>query len=128
MIGVAKQKLTYSIRVDSFHYSNDICGYTEVTRVVSTEADELPQALTLSAYPNPFNPQTTIEYAVPEGGYVSVQAFDITGRLVSTIYSGYRSGGAYEALWTISDVSSGQYVIRLTTDYGVKHILAHVLK
>ena len=49
--------------------------------------------------PNPFNPTTTINYDIPEGGYVSVVIYDILGNRIRTIYSGEKQKGRHMATW-----------------------------
>ncbi len=81
----------------------------------------VPARFSLSQnYPNPFNSSTAIVYEVATGGLTELKIFDVTGRLVNTLFSGYRSPGSYRALWTGVDQSgepaaSGIYIIRLSS-------------
>ena len=54
-----------------------------------------------SAYnrPNPFNPSTTITYSVEEASLVSLQIFDLTGRLVQSFEPGFQDNGTYSVTW-----------------------------
>jgi hypothetical protein len=70
-------------------------------------------------YPNPFNPQTTIAYAIPEQGLVTLKVYDVQGRLVRTIVNGEQPAGDHRAAWQGRDmngssVASGIYFVRLT--------------
>ncbi len=70
------------------------------------------------AYPNPFNPVTTIKFAIPESRQVSLKIFDLAGRLVKTIFDEYREAGSYEVAWRGRDnaqrkVAAGVYFYRL---------------
>lgn len=71
-------------------------------------------------HPNPFNPMTTIEFAVPENaGVVNLAIYDISGRLVRSLESGSLSAGHYSRVWDGRDsagrsVSSGTYFYRLS--------------
>jgi hypothetical protein len=76
-------------------------------------------------YPNPFNPVTTIGYELPESQNITLQIFDITGRLVETLYSGYKEAGHWDATWDASDQSSGIYIYRLQV--GDEHISRKML-
>jgi hypothetical protein len=67
----------------------------------------------LGAYPNPFNPVSTIRYALPEAGRVSLQVFDVSGRLVATLADGVRDAGVHEATFDASSLASGVYLYRL---------------
>ncbi|RMD95498.1 MAG: T9SS C-terminal target domain-containing protein, partial [Calditrichaeota bacterium] len=50
-------------------------------------------------YPNPFNPRTTVEYAVPTPGPVRIQIFDALGRLVATLVDRVQEPGTYRLEW-----------------------------
>ncbi|HET6463785.1 MAG TPA: FlgD immunoglobulin-like domain containing protein, partial [Candidatus Krumholzibacteria bacterium] len=69
--------------------------------------------------PNPFNPSTTIGYTVPTRVNVTLQIFDVAGRLVTTLVDEQRAAGRYSAAWNGLDargnrVSSGVYFYRLS--------------
>jgi hypothetical protein len=71
-------------------------------------------------YPNPFNPVTVIRYALPVEGRITLQIYDVQGRLVKTPEQNiYREPGYYEAIVNMSDHASGLYFYRITVD-GVK--------
>jgi hypothetical protein len=64
-------------------------------------------------YPNPFNPTTTISFALPHAGPVQLLVYDIQGTLVSTLEDGWRNPGVHEAFFDASDLASGIYIARL---------------
>jgi hypothetical protein len=69
-------------------------------------------------YPNPFNPSTTIEYELPQAGWVKIQIFNISGQLVRTLFSEYRFSGGHQVIWNgendhMQPVSSGVYLYRM---------------
>ena len=73
---------------------------------------------TLSNYPNPFNPDTTISYNVPMATDVALQIFNAKGQLVKTLVTGKQEQGNYNVTWSGKDnngksVSSGIYYSRL---------------
>ncbi|MBU0520241.1 T9SS type A sorting domain-containing protein [bacterium] len=74
----------------------------------------------IGAYPNPFNPTTTISYALPAAGTVELSVFDISGREVAKLVDGYRDEGVHEVQFDASCVSSGIYFCRLTYDGRVE--------
>ncbi len=68
--------------------------------------------------PNPFNPITTIRFAVRESGHARLDVYDLTGRRVATLVDGTVAAGGHEATWRGLDVSgrrvaSGVYLCRL---------------
>ena len=60
---------------------------------ISAQPPGLPSSVRLESYPNPFNPDTRIEYTLPDSRQVSLQIFDILGRLVVTVEEGYEPAG-----------------------------------
>jgi hypothetical protein len=64
-------------------------------------------------YPNPFNPTTTIEYAVRERTHVTITLYDVTGREVETLVDEERSAGYHQVVLDASDLSSGIYYCRM---------------
>ena len=72
-----------------------------------------PTTFSLSeAYPNPFNPTTSMTLAVPQAGNVSVQVYNIMGQVVATLANGYMDASTYTLTWDASDVSSGMYIVK----------------
>ncbi|MBU0982672.1 MAG: T9SS type A sorting domain-containing protein [candidate division Zixibacteria bacterium] len=71
--------------------------------------------------PNPFNPSTTIDFALPQPSHVRVEVFNVLGRRVRTLLDGDLDVGEHMVLWDgMNDsgegVSSGVYFYRLTAD------------
>jgi len=71
-----------------------------------------------SAYPNPFNPVTTLSYDLPSEAQVELAVFDISGRLVTTLVKKSQAGGSYDVQWNGMDANgntlpSGLYLYRL---------------
>ena len=83
----------------------------------------LPYDFELSqAYPNPFNPVTTLQYALPVESDIVLSVHDIQGRLVTYLENGRKSEGYYEAVWNASNHASGMYFIRMNV-YNSEHRL-----
>ncbi len=70
----------------------------------------------LPNYPNPFNPQTTIRFAVPKRSFVKLTIYDINGKQVQNLFSGTKNPGNYAITWNASGFSSGMYFIKMNTD------------
>ena len=64
-------------------------------------------------YPNPFNPSTRIQFHVPESTEVTLNVFDVTGKLVSTLVSGLQQPGSHEVTFDASSLASGSYFYRM---------------
>ena len=61
-------------------------------------------------YPNPFNPQTTIRYTLPEAADVELVVYDVLGREVAVLVSEQQAAGKYEQVFSAADLPSGLYV------------------
>ena len=84
-----------------------------------TEEEQLPTEYSLSnAYPNPFNPITTITYQIPKDGFVTLEIFDILGNKVATLVDQQKVIGKYSVQFDASSLASGTYVYQLrVNDY-----------
>lgn len=74
-----------------------------------------------NAYPNPFNPSTTISYSLEEAGRVEIEIFNIAGRKIWHKSVIHGQAGDYSINWngvTNKDqkVASGVYFYRMTTN------------
>ena len=67
----------------------------------------------LSNYPNPFNPTTTIQFAVSTMTIASLGIYDISGKLVDTLVRGDFEAGEHEVIWNAVNHSSGIYFVEL---------------
>jgi len=75
-----------------------------------------PQEYSLSpAYPNPFNPVTTLSYSVPEDSNLRITVYDMLGREVTELVSGFQTAGNYNISWNASNKASGVYLVKMTT-------------
>jgi len=69
-------------------------------------------------HPNPFNPSTTIPYALRAAGYVSLEVYDRLGRLVRTLVAEHQQAGYHSAVWdgrtsSGTGAATGVYYCRL---------------
>ena len=79
----------------------------------------LPNAVTLhKAYPNPFNPITTIRYEIPEDSFVDVTVYDMLGNVVNNLINTNQSSGYKSVQWDATNnqgepVSAGVYLYKI---------------
>jgi parallel beta-helix repeat protein len=75
----------------------------------------VPSDMTLyQNFPNPFNPETIIEFTVPSEGWAVMKVFDVLGREVSTLFNDVASAGTrYSAAFNASSLPGGLYFSRL---------------
>jgi hypothetical protein len=83
-----------------------------ITDVQSTPAAPLNFELSQN-YPNPFNPTTAINFSLPKSGNVTLRVYDLLGREVATLVSGYLPAGAHNTKFDASKLASGMYVYRI---------------
>ncbi len=74
---------------------------------------ETPNTFTLAAYPNPFNPATTLAYTLPEAAHVRLAVYDVTGRAVAQLVDATVAAGAHEVVFDATSLPSGIYLVRL---------------
>jgi len=80
-------------------------------------ATEMPTQYELyNAYPNPFNPSTTIMFDLPEASKVRLVVYDMLGREVAVLADGERPAGHYSLRFDAGKLSSGMYIYRLQTN------------
>lgn len=86
----------------------------------STAVDALPVNLLHQNYPNPFQSATTIEYDLPEPGFVSLRVFDLQGRLVADLASGHQAAGKHSVNFDAGHLPGGFYLYTLQTGHLVQ--------
>jgi hypothetical protein len=68
-----------------------------------------PHSFSLSAYPNPFNPATSISISLPRETHLTLDVFDVTGRLVRRLADGRFTAGEHTIRLDAGDMASGIY-------------------
>jgi len=69
-----------------------------------------------SAYPNPFNPSTTISYTLANQAKIDLSVYNISGQLIANLKNGYQKPGSHEIVWDASQQPSGIYLLRLQSE------------
>lgn len=96
----------------------DFNGNHEYYQLENEMVIGVPDKFELSQnYPNPFNPTTNIKFSLPNDTKVSLQIYDMSGRLVmSLINNEFRSADYYTVQFNASNLSSGTYFYSIRTD------------
>ncbi len=120
--GASFSQYFYAPELGSGYFPTDT-NYVKIRGQV-TAIEEEPAALVdkfelLQNYPNPFNPQTEIKFSVAKASHVTVEVFDITGRLVEKILDKRLPSGNHSVIWKPARMSSGVYFYRMTADRNV---------
>ncbi|MDH3267375.1 MAG: T9SS type A sorting domain-containing protein, partial [Ignavibacteria bacterium] len=83
---------------------------------IVTEGEDFTIPLQFSLeqnYPNPFNPSTTIEYTIPQNGFVSLKVFNVLGKEVATLVNGQNDAGNHKVEFDATSLNSGVYFYRI---------------
>jgi hypothetical protein len=73
----------------------------------------------LPAYPDPFNPTTTITYSLPYKSNIKLSIYDVLGRKIKTLKNGFESSGEHTVTFEASGLASGIYIILFQTPQGI---------
>jgi len=97
-----------------WHLVNEPFDYGTV-KVEEPYLSDRPEAFVLSQNrPNPFNPDTAIEYTIPESGNARLEIYNAGGQLIDVLVDGFRVKGAHMATWRSQHQSTGVYFYRFT--------------
>ena len=113
---------TFSLTIDNvimagLHGSEIICSDSQTFDFNLMDSTSPIETKIVGNYPNPFNPVTTVEFDLHSSnqGLVDITIYDIAGRKVATLFSGYlEEGQGYKFNWDASNISSGRYFAQLT--------------
>ena len=100
-------------------------GYFESALTLNVSDDLLDKEFSIkNVYPNPFNPSVTIDYFIDVSDFVEINVVDLKGKLVHNIESSFQSQGEHSVIWTPSNVSSGIYILNIST---ANNLVSHKL-
>jgi hypothetical protein len=85
---------------------------------LALEAAVPERFLVIGAYPNPFNPETSIQFDLPQATRLNLAIYDMQGRKLMDLLDGNMEAGRYSAVWNAGNYPSGTYLYRLTSDLG----------
>jgi hypothetical protein len=113
----ATQRL-YALAVNEPHSVWAVGGNGAILHWEGTNSAEpprtlLPQQFAFTAFPNPFNPTTTLEFSLPTSGLVQMKVYDVTGRLATTLTNRFFPQGQHHITFDGSSLPSGIYFARL---------------
>jgi choice-of-anchor B domain-containing protein len=81
------------------------------TGVVDKPSSSIPADFSLSQnFPNPFNPETSIQFGLAEPSHVRIVVTDLLGRTIDVLVDGDRQAGTHRITWNPNGVASGVYI------------------
>jgi hypothetical protein len=94
-----------------------LCNYI-VVKVVERMIEATQEFVLRQNWPNPFNPETTIEFALPKPSQVKIQIYDVLGQLVRTLVNEPMAAGVTTVKWDGRNeenrlLSTGIYLYRI---------------
>ncbi len=111
-----------SINYDGFYFDDfQIKIVTETGGETPVSDTPIAIAADVAAYPNPFNPQTTLKFMNPRAGHVQLAIFDLQGRHMRSLVDGEFAAGTHDVTWDGRGddgrpAGSGIYLARLKAD------------
>ena len=126
---------SYDYRLCDVDYKGKITRH-EIVRIVVTADDNLQQpgsVKLMNAYPNPFNPTSTIEYAIEQASHVNLTIYDLRGNEIARLVQAHQEAGWHTAVWNGLDnqgqsIPTGVYLANLNDQYQSRVIKITYLK
>jgi len=87
-----------------------------------------PERYEIENYPNPFNPETTIQYTIPQSIFVKLKVYNILGEQIAFLVNDLKLAGTYKIKFNASNLPSGIYFYELQTKNWVKVNKMQLLK
>mgnify|MGYP001239190332 CR=1 FL=1 len=103
-----------SFQVTMTNPINQFAYYDTINTSITKLGSEIPSKYDLyQNYPNPFNPSTNIKFDLVKNGFVKLEVFDITGKVVNTLVNGKLEAGKYEFTMIASGMPSGVFFYKI---------------
>jgi hypothetical protein len=122
-IGVTRMDYSYYFSGGFSSQSNLVLQNSVIMAVQKDQIPDLPNTFILKQnYPNPFNPMTTISFQISKQSKVRIYIYDVSGKIVSSVYDSNISLGVHSFQWNANDQSSGIYFCKVEVE-GVSKII-----
>ena len=124
--------IIYNLNNNLYTNKFEFESFPEDLIVVSSNGDlvdvQIKSPFLVSAFPNPFNPITTIEFSIPIDGDVSINIYDLAGKEVSSLSNQYYSSGSHQIIWDAENYSSGIYFIKIMSGNHINTQVVTLIK
>jgi hypothetical protein len=93
---------------------SEIYSFTLGSVSVDERLENMPNKYELyDAYPNPFNPTTTIKYSLPTDDFVKITIFNSMGKKIKILINQKQNAGYHTISWDAENLPSGIYMYRM---------------
>jgi len=107
--------------VDPIKWSKKLKSWTKPGQAIQSTTERISTRLKSSLsqnYPNPCNPETTVEYSLAESCHVTLKIYNMAGKLIKTLIDEYQQAGSHKITWhgdndAGQEVASGVYFYRI---------------
>ncbi|RNC79971.1 MAG: T9SS C-terminal target domain-containing protein [Balneola sp.] len=123
--GLASKSDLYLLGLENYNFKEGVFASLGHINMPKEDSSTLPietvlvengeDNINLSAYPNPFNPSTSISFTLSEASFVTLRVFDLLGREVAVLLNNQMKTGKHNVLFDASGLASGVYLYRLET-------------
>lgn len=101
----------------------EVCSVRQTADIQAPETGALDPTMELESPPNPLREQSTIHYSIDTAGPVSLEIYDVSGRMIRSLVRGDQPAGMHEVRWdgwsdSGARVATGLYYLRMTTPSG----------
>lgn len=112
---------------------SDLPDIASMMKLQDSNSDDVsipqPEGYSLSPnYPNPFNPATTIRFALPKSEHVTLKVYDALGREVATLINADLNAGEHSVVFDAKNLSSGVYIYRIQAGEFVQQNQMQLIK
>lgn len=106
---------------------------TPKATAIANNENGIPRDFSLTNYPNPFNPSTSVSYSLPQTGHVQIAVYDLLGRNVATLVNEVKERGTHTVRWSGkdafgNDLASGMYLVQLRAGGVTKNTKSMLLR
>jgi unsaturated chondroitin disaccharide hydrolase len=121
-----KKGIDVSLIYADYYFIEALLRWITLPTLYSAKDQNFPSTVQLlQNYPNPFNSGTTIRYVLPHGSFISLNVYDINGRLVQKVVNSYQTQGEYRLFFDGNGLASGGYlaVLKVRNEYKIQKMM-----
>ena len=113
-------KINKTLSYDIFNSVETGLNKSDVTDEEKDESELKALEFSISAYPNPFNPQTTFKITLPNIQFVTLEVYNMLGQKVQILANGKLEAGEHNFQFNGTHLATGTYIYRLVSGEKVQ--------